>query len=231
MKRILAVAAFAAPLLALSPAIAEPPLQDQVTFEVQEEAWVETETARALISINAAGGGANAAKMRTDMLSALQRLLPDATWRITSFNQSQNAAGLDAFEALAEARVKNSATEGLSERAKTASRQGLQLGVAAIDFSPSLAEIETAKAKLRETVYKRAQEERDRLNKSLPDRVYRIARIDFNTMGIPQPMPAPYMRSEMAMASAAKQAPDIAVTEKLHLQATVTLSVSVPNTP
>jgi hypothetical protein len=229
MNKILALAALSLPLLLAAPLRAEPPLQDQVTFEVQEETWVETDTARAVIAINAAATGANAAKMRADMQEALKRLLPDATWRITSFNQTQNAAGLDAFEAMAEARVKNGATEGLSERAKSASRQGLQLGVAAIDFTPSLAETEAAKAALRETVYKRALAERDRLNKSLPDRSYRIARIDFNQIGGPQPMPAAYMRAEMA--AAPKQAPDIAVTEKLRLQATVTLSVSVAEKP
>lgn len=231
MKRILAAALLAAPLLAPFPTHAEPPLQDQVTFEVQEEAWVETDTARAVIAINAAASGGNAAKMRSDMQDALKRLLPDATWRITTFNQSQNAAGLDAFEAIAEARVKNSATEGLSERAKSASRQGLQLTVAGIDFSPSLAEIEAAKAGLRDAVYKRALAERDRLNKSLPDRVYRIARIDFGVVGMPQPVPAPYMRAEMATSVSSKQAADIEVTEKLRLQANVTLSVSVPDTP
>lgn len=231
MKRILAAAALSLPLLSLLPAHAKPPLQDQVIFEVQEEAWVETDTARAIIAINAAATGANAAKMRSDMQEALKRLLPDATWRITSFNQSQNAAGLDAFEAIAEARVKNSATEGLSERAKSASRQGLQLNIAGIDFSPSLAEVEAAKAALRETVYKRALAERDRLNKSLPERPYRIARIDFAMTGMPQPMPAPYMRAEMATSVSGKQAADIEVTEKLRLQANVTLSVSVPETP
>jgi uncharacterized protein YggE len=230
MNRVLAAAMLAAPFAMGHPAFAEPPLQDQVTFEVQEEAWVETDTARAIIAVNAAATGANAAKMRADMQDALKRVLPDATWRITSFNQSRNAAGLDAFEALAEARVKNNATEGLSERAKSASRQGLQITVAGIDFSPGLAEIETAKAELREAVYKRALAERDRLNKSLPDRAYRIARIDFSSHGVPPPMPAPYMRAEMA-ASSAKQAPDIAVTEKLYVQASVTLSVSVPSSP
>lgn len=222
MKRTVALAALLGVLSAGGTLRAEPPLQDQVTFEIQEEAWVETDTARAIVTINAAAGGGNAAKMRADMQEALKRLLPDATWRITNFNQSQNAAGLDAFEATAEARVKNSATEGLSDRARSASRQGLQLSIAAIDFSPSLAETEAAKGRLRESIYKRALAERDRLNAALPERAYRIARIDF-AGGAPSPA---YMRAEMA--ASPKQAADIAVTEKLHLQATVTLSVSVP---
>lgn len=210
-------------LLAALPARAQPyPIMDQVVLRLSAEGWVESDTARVSVGIDAALPGAEAASVRDDMNAALDRLAADAAWRFVRFDRFRDDSGLERWTATAEARLAETALDGLAARAEQASRPGLQLRVQDVDFSPTLAEIEAVQARLRSEIYARAGEELQRLNAAFPDQGYRVATIDFVN---PTAMPMmDYGRAAaMPPAPMAGKAGPVAVSEKLTLNAQVVL--------
>jgi hypothetical protein len=221
--------ALAAPLAIAQtqPIIAYPPQNDSVTLNLSLEDWVQTQTARTALSINASLPGSDAGKVRGDMLNAVKSMAQGADWRFTSFDRSQDASGLEQWHALVEARLPEAQLGGISDRAKQASKPGLQIKVDTVDFTPTLAEVEATKAKLRGDMYKKVNEALSQLNQSEPDRKYRIMRIDFNSPAISRPMDK-MMRAMAAPAPEADGSADIALSEKAELHANVTFASTAP---
>ncbi len=205
---------------------------DSVTLDLSAEDWVETATARVTISLDAAVPGGDAGKVRADMLKAVGGLVSGATWRFSSFDRSQDQSDLERSHAELETRLKESDLGGLADKAKQASKPGLQLHVEDIDFTPTLAETEAARAKLRNQIYAQVNDELKRLSASEPDRKFRVGTIDF---GAPEAQPLPMRRvaRPMMMNAMAQQAPEpaaapINVQQKLTLEAHVVLSAIAP---
>lgn len=162
---------------------------DRVTFDLTAEDWVTTQTARVSVNVNAAVAGAGVATARKDMQKAVEDLAK-GEWRLTSFNRGEDSSGLERWNAVYEARLPESALGGLHDAAKKVSRAGMQLTILDVDFSPTLAEIEAARAALRVQLYKQINDQLAALNTVLPARSYRISEIDFSTSA---PMSTPVM--------------------------------------
>ena len=218
-------------LLLASPAWAQvpPPVMDQVVLDLTAEDWVGTETARVTVSADAAATGADAGTQRADLLKAVDGLAPDAEWRIVGFDRSTDQAGLERWRAVAEARLAENALAGLADKARQASRPGLQLRIASIEFTPTLIETEAVRARLRAEIYGKAASELKALEQSFPGRKFRMGNIDFAD----QP-PMAYARKTredtqpMAMAAAPAQDGPVNVSEKLVMRARVILSAVAP---
>jgi hypothetical protein len=231
MKRVLAPLALFLTLATTPPAWAQvpPPVMDQVVLDLTAEDWVGTETARVTVSADAAASGADAGTQRSDLLTAINGLTPGTQWRIVSFDRSTDQAGLERWRALAEVRLPETALGGLSDKARQASRPGLQLRIGSIEFTPTLAETEAVRARLRSEIYGKAASELEALERSFPGRKFRIGNIDFAD----QP-PMPYARKTredmqpMAMAAAPAQDGPVNVSEKLVVRARVVLSAVAP---
>jgi hypothetical protein len=227
MKRALALLCLiATPAMAQ---IAPNPIQDQVVLNLAVEDWVPTQTARVVLNAEAAIQGADAGKTRDELLAAAKKAA-SADWRIVRFDRSTDQAGLERWSASLETRLAESALGGLADRAKQSSRPGLQLTVAQIDFTPTLAESETARAKLREQLYKRATEELQRLNAVASDRKFRIARIDFGTVQMPRPMVMAQARAAQPAAPEFKAAggAEMELSQKATMHANVTFAANAP---
>jgi hypothetical protein len=230
MKRVFAPLALLLTLATTPPAWAQvpPPVMDQVVLDLTAEDWVGTETARVTVSADAAASGADAGTQRSDLLTAINGLTPGTQWRIVSFDRSTDQAGLERWRALAEARLPETALGGLSDKARQASRPGLQLRIGSIEFAPTLTETEAVRARLRAEIYGKAASELDALERSFPGRKFRIGNIDFAE----QP-PMAYARKTredmqpMAMAAPAQDGP-VNVSEKLVVRARVVLSAVAP---
>jgi hypothetical protein len=230
MKRVFAPLALFLTLATTPPAWAQvpPPVMDQVVLDLTAEDWVGTETARVTVSADAAASGADAGTQRSDLLTAINGLTPGTQWRIVSFDRSTDQAGLERWRALAEARLPETALGGLSDKARQASRPGLQLRIGSIEFAPTLTETEAVRARLRAEIYGKAASELDALERSFPGRKFRIGNIDFAE----QP-PMAYARKTredmqpMAMAAPAQDGP-VNVSEKLVVRARVVLSAVAP---
>jgi hypothetical protein len=224
--------------------IGQPAVMDNVQFELSAEDWVETTTAKVTVAIDAALNGADAGKVRAAMQKAVGDLAPDGQWRFTGFDRSTDQSGLETWHAALEARLKETALGGLADKAKSASKPGLQIKIDTIEFTPTLAETEALKAKLRNQIYGEINDELKRLAAAQPDRKFRIAQIAFEDEGsAPAPMPRPMvMRSNLAtMATPGANmgmggnaalpepaAPPVAVGQKLTVKARVMLSAVAP---
>ncbi len=227
---ILAAAVTLAAPLAIAqtppPSYLYPPQSDTVTLPLTLEDWVQTDTARTELAVDASLPGSDAGKVRADILGAVKSLAQGADWRFTAFDRNQDASGLEHWHAVIEARMAEAQLGGLSDRAKQASKPGLQIKVQTVDFSPTLAEVETAKAKLRAEMYKKVNEALAQLNQAEPDRKYRIMRIDFNG---PIATPgAPKMMRAMAAPMPEQDEGGISLSEKAQLRANVTFAATAP---
>lgn len=209
-----------------------PPEPDQIRLSVSVEGWVETATAKVTARVDATMRGAEAGAARAEALEALAGAAEGATWRITSFNRSQDASGLERFAIMAEARLPEAQLGGLAERADEASRPGLTARIVNVDFSPTRAEREARLAELRKELYAKIREEMEAANAIYEDREYRVRMINLLDAQ-PMPLAQPRMaRATMAMdaesASASFVGGGSSVSEKLVMSAVVTLAAEAP---
>ncbi len=201
---------------------------DLVYLDLATDGFVTTQTAKVMMTVDAAATDAQSGDLRETMQKAVAGLVK-GDWKLTSINRTSDEAGLTRWQANYEARLSESALSGLSEKAQKASKPGMQLRVTNIDFTPTLAETEARRAELRAELYKRANEELARLNASLPGRSYRIAGISFGgaSGGMPQPMPQMMMaksaRAPM-LAEASMSAESGAGTVAAHIDLTARVS-------
>jgi hypothetical protein len=235
MKRLMAAAAlFFASLAGVAhsgTAWADSP-NDAMVMTLAAEGWVETKTARVVAVADVAIAAKDRGAVRERINGVLKKLAPDADWRVSRFDRSQDSAGLEHWNAAAETRLPEASLGGLDERAKGQSQPGLQVRILSVQFVPTLAERETALNDLRGNIYEQAKAEADRLSKIWPERGYRVVRVDFMEEN-PPVRPVPYMAAPQAavvrnQASDAADALDagLAVAQKLTLKAQVTIAPS-----
>jgi uncharacterized protein YggE len=228
MGRLIPLIAFLFAAAAV-PAFAQDRPAAAVVMTLAADGWVETKTARVTAVADVAIAAEKRAGVREQMLQALKKLAPDAEWRISRFDRTQDAAGLERWRAVAEARLPEAALGGLDERARALSQPGMQVRVQAMQFVPTLAEREAELGSLRAAIYDQAKGEADRLAKLWPERGYRIARVDFIEDGVGGPRPVPYMAKQEARAGTAPVDDadgGLSVAQSLTLRAQVTFAPS-----
>jgi uncharacterized protein YggE len=205
-----------------------PRMEDHVMLDLSAEDWVTTKTAHVTVNVEAAVNSTNAGTARGEMLKSVNDLVK-TDWRLTAFNRSEDQTGLERWSATFEARVPEAQLSGLGEAVKKLSKAGMQLSVGNIDFSPTLEEMESARAALRTQIYKQAGEQLAALNTAIPGRNYRIALINF-TGEDPVPVPMPHvvrgvnmaaMASAMPVMAGASGSPSVERAEKVNLTARV----------
>jgi len=210
------------------------PLQDKVVFSLQKEGWVTTKSAKVIVNFDIVQQQESASELKGQVMSSLKSLASGAQWQITSSVERKDSSGLNRWFVSAEARVSEKDVSGLSDRAEKTGRKGFKIRISRVDFSPSLNEKEEGLGLLRALVYKSALEEAKRLNDIIPERRYRIFKVEFGGLnGRPRPT-SQLMRSapkaEMTMSSDARSggaaATEIAVSRRQSISATVTLSSS-----
>ncbi|MBV8167629.1 MAG: hypothetical protein JO021_12605, partial [Alphaproteobacteria bacterium] len=120
---------------------------------------------------------------------------------------------------------------GLADKAKAASKPGIQARIAGIDFTPTLAEREAGYAKLRADIYAQAEAELARLKGAISDRPYRIKRVNFSVPGEPPrpvPLPGGAMRAQQLAQAPQPSATEPSVARHIALNALVTLAATAP---
>ena len=217
---------------------AAPPAQptlDTVTFTLSAEDWVQTSTAKVSVAIDATLSGADAGKVRTNMLKALNDLANGADWKFAQFQHSQNESGMEQWHAEVETRLKEADLGGLADKAKSVSTPGLHLDISNIDFTPSLDENQAAKARLRAQLYGRINDELKALNDAEPGRAFHVGEIAFDAPEFHPIRPMPRIRmNAMALAAAPAQPggdAGIDVAQKVTMRADVTLEAVLPKAP
>lgn len=171
-------------------------VRHEVQIPLVEAVWVETETARVLATIEASADPGKSGALRGEVLGLLRKLVPEEgdSWRFTSASLSRDPSGLERWQLQAEIRTLQARLPGLQAKAEKLSKPGLHVFLA-IDWTPSVAEIEAAKAKARLAIYQRAGDEVKRLNERLGF-TYRVADIRFGEPGRPSLLQAKALAAE-----------------------------------
>lgn len=203
---------------------------DEVILMLDVEDWVETTSATVRIAADLAVESGAFGAARADLVSTLAGFGIDTTWRIVQFQKRADDAGFERWSVTAEARVPEAALSDMSAKAKEATKPGRSLRVAAIDFSPTMAEREAITDVLRSRIYARVGTEITALNAAFADRNFRVRMIDFTQSYRPMPMAAKaeaqFMRS--ADTSGASAGGGLAGAEKATLTARVHLAATAP---
>lgn len=227
----IAMVVFALPAGAQTPLW--PPHDDTITVQLSAEDYVTATSGKVTLSVSAALKDSDAADTRKEILSSAQKIAKPQ-WRMVNFNRSTDSTGLERWDATLEARLPEAQLTGLSAAAKTASRPGLQFTVANTDLSPTLDEMEAGRAKLRETLLAKANDELARVNKGAGGRAYRIGSIEYGTFG--NAIPIRMMRGAAAApqmmmanggpASTSDSQDSLSVDQKIEMTATVTFATA-----
>lgn len=228
MRRSLVPLALASLLFTAVPAVSAQtlpvqPVIDTVSFNVSVEDWVKTETALVTLVVDIAGNG-NGGTVRSDVLKAVAGIADRAEWRIVAMNPQSDSAGLERWQAQLQARLPEGQLSALGDRAKKASKPGLQVRVGTIAFDPTLAETEETRSALRDKIYAKVNAELKRLNAAFPGRNYRAGDISFTEQRTAVAVTSAY-REKMVMAAAPEMADALpGVQDQMVLDARVTLS-------
>jgi hypothetical protein len=221
MKQVAGMLAF----LALTPiAFAGddvPPLVlDKVVFQISAKQWVTTQTALLNVNINVTLSSADLVKARADIMVSLNKIAK-GDWHLIEFDRSQDSSGLEKLFVQAQARVDQSALTDIYQNAKSVSMPGANYEINGVEFKPSLDETQVVRAKVREQLYQKVNEELSRMNKAYPLQNYSLSNLVFFEGDIPPQQPRPYQAKEMnAVVMAAAPAP-LTVSNELVLTAFV----------
>ena len=211
-----------------TPAFADAPKPDDtVSFELSAEDWVTTKTAHVTLGVEAAVKASDEGDLRADMLKAVNSAAK-ADWKETGFNRSQDQTGMERWSVMFDARLEEDELNGLADKLKKESKAGMQVSIANVDFSPTLEEMESARAALRAHILKEANEQLAALNTALPERGYRISEVTFS--GGPVVMPRMMHKTMMALAASAPVAdePPEQHAQKLGLNAHIVYAAPAP---
>lgn len=197
---------------------------DSVTLQLSAEEWVETETATVRATVEAAFQGGQSGAVRDQVLAALARTAPEGKWHLTSFDQLADPSGLERWRVVGQARLGEKQLGGIRQRADQASKPGLKVAIASVDFTPTLAEREAVAAKLREKIYADVKAELARLNGVYPDRKYRVRNLSINP-GPPIEMPRFRATAQAPAAAGMAVAQDaVSVSQKIVVNASAVLA-------
>jgi hypothetical protein len=203
------------------------PVLNQVMYQTSAEAWVSTQTAEVVISVNATLNENQLSKAHSDILNKLNTIAK-ADWHITQFNRTPNDSGLEQLLILAQTRLPETALSDLREQAKKLSQPGETFKIESIAYDPVLAETEAVRKQLRDEIYQKVQNEIIGLNKLYATQHYVVHAINFMENVSPGPMMRPKAMM-MAVENAPPPAPSMIVANKMVVTANVILvSVDVP---
>lgn len=206
-------------LFALTPyALAEEPrmVLDKIHFELSSKQWVSTQKALVSVSINATLSDADLVKARADIMNRLNKIVK-GDWQLISFDRSQDNSGLEKLVVQAQTRVEQSALTNLYQQAKSVSIPGAKYEISGIEFKPGIEEKQEVKAKIREQLYQKINEEIARINKIYTKQNYTVNQIIFIEGEQPLQPRAYQAKTLNAMAAAAP----LSVSNELVLTAQV----------
>lgn len=195
------------------------PLLDKVSFELTARKWVNTQTALLQVTINATLTNTDLVTLRQDVMNQLNKIAK-GKWQITEFNRSKDSSGLEKLVAEARARVDQNALTHVHRNAKSVSHPGVNFAVSAIEFKPSLEEVQQVKDQLRSTLYRQAKQEIERLNQVYSEQKFSLHNLVFID-GINVPHPKALQAREMMNSMVVASAPAVTVSNELTLTALI----------
>lgn len=193
---------------------------DKILFQVSSKQWVTTQTALLSVSINVTLNNADLVKARSDIMDSLNKVAK-GDWHLTEFDRSQDSSGLEKLYVQAQARVDQTALTDIYQNAKSVSMPGAKYEVSAVEFKPSLEEIQAVRARIREKLYQDVNDEISRMNKAYPTQTYSVSNLVFvEGDNLPQ-QPRAYQAKELNTAVMAAAPAPLTVSNELVITAMV----------
>ena len=192
---------------------------DKIQFEMSSKQWVTTQKALLSVNINATLNNADLVKARADMMERLNKIVK-GDWHILAFDRSQDSSGLEKLDVQAQARVDQSQLTDIYQNAKSVSIPGAKYEISGVEFKPGLEEIQEVKAKIREQLYQKVNEEIARINKVYPNQNYSVNRFVLVEGDAPVQKRAYQQKALNTMVMAASPAP-LTVSNELVMTAFV----------
>lgn len=167
---------------------------NQITMQISAQQWVNTQTAKVTVTINESLDKNQLTTAHQTILNNLNKITAKEPWQITSFTRSAAQSGLENLQATAQIRLPETELANLRDKAKAISKPGENYTITGIEFTPTLADMETARAMLRARIYNQAKTELAEINKVFPGTNFYLHAINFQSpMLMP---PGPMMRVE-----------------------------------
>lgn len=195
---------------------------DKIAFQVSSKQWVSTQTALLTVDINATLSNADLVQARTDIMGRLNQIAK-GEWHLVQFDRSQDSSGLEKLTVVAQARIPQASLTDIYKNAKAVSKPGAAYIINAVEFKPSLQEVQQVKSQLRQHLYQLVSEELARLNKVYTEQNYTVNSItlyDGDLPPIAQPVQPYGMMNKVGFASQAA-APNLSVSNELTMSAIV----------
>lgn len=193
---------------------------DKISFTVSAKQWVQTNSAKVTVNINATLSQTNLVKARSEIMGQLNQIAK-GDWHLTSFNRGQDNSGLEKLNVQAEIRINQNQLTDLYKNAKAVSKPGMKYEIGSIEFKPSLKEIESVKNDLRSKLYAQVNQELDNINKAYPGQSYSVNNIVFIDGDSPQPMKQSKNREYLSLAAVQSSAAELSVSDSLIMTAMV----------
>lgn len=202
------------------------PRLNKVQFVLRDTQWISTESAKVIMSIDANVQQEALESLQPSVLKTLQQMAPNAKWRITDYNRSQDQSGLERVTIAAQARLTDKDLASLRANAKKQSQPGLKYSIASISYVPTPGEVEQARNDLRQKLYARIQDEIKQLQSVYPEQHFYVHKISFADGDTP-PMPRnTKMYATMSAAPEVSQ-PPMDVSDQLKMSVNVVLASTI----
>ena len=158
---------------------------DEVTIVLSARRDIVSETVRVDAAVAVSLAGDEGGRFRDIVRQALKTAI-DSEWAFKSITRKEEDSGMEQMLIIASTRVPEHRTTGLVDRLRAASRPGLKLDLAHIQYRPPQADIKKVVAELRAEIYQLAGAEAQRLNDRLPaDSIpWRVARVEMSAEDI-----------------------------------------------
>lgn len=197
------------------------PLQDTIEFQVRAEKVVVNDTVKISADVHALVAGETTEEaLRSDIRETMRRFV-DADWHFSNMRREADTTGFERVHLMATARVPERENYNLENRAREVSRKGLAISDIHVDTSIPTWMIDKAEKELRIEIIKKVGEEAKAICEAA-GRQYRVGRISFG--GMPGLNVA---NSSFAYGAAMGADESLGNAQKLQMQASVTLCVSV----
>ena len=199
---------------------AQAPLIDVVRFDVAAKTSIPIDTAKVSVQLSANVSPKALSNVQSEVKGKLENAVESSQWTIDSYQQSKTQSGFIAVDVMLSSRLNAEQIAQLTQALDQISEVGQSFTIANVDYSPSQADIDAARNRLRIEVYQEIQKHADELNKATKQD-YQIHEIDFNTETVPN------MKTRMVMmadASGNQAAQEMAVDYQVNMNANVTLA-------
>jgi len=204
--------------------VSDYPKQNKINYQLSEQDWVNTNTAKVTVTVNASLDQKKLENIQTVIQTSLKKLA-DADWRIINFNRNQSQSGLETVNAMAQARIPTKHIKDIRAKATSLNEPGIKYEISNINYQPTVKELQNANVKLRQQIYKKVQSEIDLLDKTFNHEDFYVQNITFNpSIGA---IPARATTNNMVMMKKQATTPAENISQKVTLNAEVTIASTV----